>query len=180
MKDNSTGTIFLPTLSAASLFEFVIKGQLSDGMWENTVPLDHWKFWCRLNVAYAPSSPPHVRTEIPYACLKTGYNIAGLYKYICDRMLSLGQMTRAAEQLGRTALLKSEEAQAAEYMPNSKAQFQSLLAEDKISSYVRGNLSGLSTDLVDAYYDVKYEMKDLRADVRCIKQAMKNVSGRKV
>ena len=46
----STGIIYLPTASAAALFEHELVGQFSDGMWENARPYDHWKFWCNLKV----------------------------------------------------------------------------------------------------------------------------------
>jgi len=36
------------TSAQRTLFLLEIQGQLSDGMWENTTPLDHWEQWCSL------------------------------------------------------------------------------------------------------------------------------------
>jgi hypothetical protein len=38
---DNTGTIVLPSLSAALVWKAEIVGQLSDGMWENAAPFDH-------------------------------------------------------------------------------------------------------------------------------------------
>lgn len=35
----------VPTIEGKILFITEIQGQLSDGMWENAKPYDHWEFW---------------------------------------------------------------------------------------------------------------------------------------
>lgn len=39
---------------AAAFLE--LDGQLSDGMWENTKPYDHWKPWCDAAVVIEPNN----------------------------------------------------------------------------------------------------------------------------
>lgn len=39
----NTGKMVLPSASAAAIWEAEITGQLSDGMWENSTPHEHWK-----------------------------------------------------------------------------------------------------------------------------------------
>ena len=36
----------LPSLETRVLFLCEIKGQISDGYWENATPYNHWQFWC--------------------------------------------------------------------------------------------------------------------------------------
>jgi hypothetical protein len=44
------GTLTFRTDIQAALFEHEIKGQLSDGNWENAKPNNHWKPWCDCKV----------------------------------------------------------------------------------------------------------------------------------
>ena len=92
----TTCSITLPTASAAALFEHELKGQFSDGMWENARPRDHWRFWNVLVVKVAPGRCL-VETNQAYACTKTSYDIAALYDIIGDRMLKIGRLARACE-----------------------------------------------------------------------------------
>lgn len=39
-------TITFRNLVQVALFDEELRGQLSDGYWENTRPLDHWRPWC--------------------------------------------------------------------------------------------------------------------------------------
>lgn len=183
MTKEATDTIIFPTLSAATLFEHEITGQLSDGAWENAAPYDHWKFWCRLNVEFRKGETARVETDSPYLCLKTGYNIATLYEYIVDRMLAKGRIARAAEAIGMTKLTR-ELADASEYMPETMADWCALISSrgghqvstpQGVSSYTFGKVAAVPYELAESYFKTSYQMKDLRADVKLIKQAMKTV-----
>lgn len=46
MRPFETGTLYLRNPDQVALFEFELKGQLSDGHWENATPGDHWRSWC--------------------------------------------------------------------------------------------------------------------------------------
>lgn len=39
-----------------SLFEIELQGQISDGMWENATPHDHYKPWCNATVIVDPTN----------------------------------------------------------------------------------------------------------------------------
>lgn len=175
MVKESTGTIILPTLSAAVLFEHEVRGQISDGMWENSTPYDHWRFWCRLTVEFKKGETARVETPCPGSCLKTGYNVAELYEYVGDRMLEYGRIGRAAESIGMTKLAR-DQADAAGLLDTLEA-YDALMASDghgyDILSLAK--VATLPRDLVESYFKTTYEMKDLRADVKLIKQAMKSV-----
>lgn len=93
MNKPSTGTIFLPTNTAVALWTKEITGQLSDGMWENSRPHDHWQFWNRLEAKHQPGCVPHVVNNPGTGCWckKNAYNLAALVPIIGDRMLVIGQ-----------------------------------------------------------------------------------------
>jgi len=38
--------LYVKNENQVALFENEIKGQISDGMWENASPANHWKVWC--------------------------------------------------------------------------------------------------------------------------------------
>lgn len=44
-------TLTFKTLDQAVLFEGEIKGQLSDGAWQNSRPYDHQKSWCEADIS---------------------------------------------------------------------------------------------------------------------------------
>lgn len=43
-------TLRVRNIEQAALFQLEIVGQLSDGMWENSTPREHWRPWCKCNV----------------------------------------------------------------------------------------------------------------------------------
>lgn len=49
-------TLRVATKAQKILMEEHIKGQLSDGMWENTKPYDHWKSWTEATVIVDPKN----------------------------------------------------------------------------------------------------------------------------
>jgi hypothetical protein len=87
---SKTGTMKLPTASAVALFEKELKGQMSDGMWENSRPFDHWKFWSNMDVEHVPGCVPTVETTVSWQCKKNAYSFAALIPIIGERMLSIG------------------------------------------------------------------------------------------
>ncbi|MBC7866240.1 MAG: hypothetical protein H7X88_01790 [Gloeobacteraceae cyanobacterium ES-bin-316] len=73
----------------AGLFKCEISGQISDGMWENTKPHDHWKIWCDANVNVNPSQVG--RNFYP---IKDNYNLTAndMLSVIGDRMINIANM----------------------------------------------------------------------------------------
>lgn len=76
------------TTAAANLFASEITGQLSDGAWENTRPLDHWKFWCDAEVV-VDGKVGHEGNP-----MKTNYNLGSLKKYVKDGLLNAIRITK--------------------------------------------------------------------------------------
>jgi hypothetical protein len=90
-----SGTIYLPTLSAVALWKEEITGQLSDGMWENARPHEHWRFWSDLEAVHSPDRC-EVVTDRPWACTKASYKLTALVPIVGDRMLAVGQKAQGA------------------------------------------------------------------------------------
>jgi len=70
------------------LFLFEIQGQLSDGYWENTMPMDHWELWGDLEWHTVVIDPENVGPQ-DFWPRKTGYRInsSELVDCVGDRML---------------------------------------------------------------------------------------------
>lgn len=161
-----TGTIFLPTASARALWDCEITGQLSDGMWENTAPHDHWKFWAHCEVA---EGEPKLVCEGYNRPVKTGYNIAGLLPHIGDRMLKAGQMGIAGGD--------ERACRGAEYMPATLAEFLECQSTGSWKhDFVRDYMAGVDAEVAEKFYATTYTIKHLRADIKAIKAAMKSVA----
>jgi len=188
------GTIRLPTLSAVALWHNEILGQMSDGAWENTAPIDHWKFWVKLNVEHAPYHQPSVITGCAGLCKKTGYGIASLYPIVGDRMLSYGRMGRALESLPPNVLQDLAESEtpkaafdrykeptldiiidAGEYM--TPMTLETWLNAKNTNTWeppwAAEKMFPVDDSIAALFYKTTYTMKDLRSDVKDIKAAMK-------
>lgn len=173
MENNTTGTIFLPTSSGVALYGAELRGQFSDGMWENCRPFDHWKFWSRLNVQLSQNPTGTVATDASWLCKKNDYSLYALLPVIGDRMLKIGRMGKVTDSPSTWA--------AAEYMPTmcserySFVAFKALQVAEDLPGYVRDTLHGVTDDEARAYYRVEYTMKDLKADLTLIKETMRTV-----
>jgi len=83
MKSNRTVT-FRNVIQVA-LFEREIKGQLSDGYWENANPMDHHRTWCDAVAVVGPNVGRNFWT------VKSNYNLiaAPLLDAVGGRMLTI-------------------------------------------------------------------------------------------
>lgn len=75
-----------------ALWENELRGQISDGVWENSRPYDHYKVWCNAEVTVAKNGEPTGRN---FWAQKDNYNLTIVVEYIGERMLvtaALGEM----------------------------------------------------------------------------------------
>jgi hypothetical protein len=72
-----------------ALFTKELRGQISDGLWENSKPVDHWKVPCGAKVSVATDSKELGPSFMPVRA----YNFASseLLEYVGDRMLVIAQ-----------------------------------------------------------------------------------------
>lgn len=72
-----------------ALFMKELRGQISDGLWENSKPVDHWKVPCSAKVSVATDQKELGPSFMP----ARAYNFASseLLEYVGDRMLVIAQ-----------------------------------------------------------------------------------------
>ena len=68
----------------AALWENEIMGQISDGMWENTQPYDHYEAWCDAEVVVAD---PDMKLGRNFFVQKDNYSLTTVIQYVGDRMI---------------------------------------------------------------------------------------------
>lgn len=85
MKNEGYGILHLKTKEAYVVFTEEIKGQISDGAWENSRPYDHWIFWSNTNAIVDGNLGLEIKEGTP---LKRNYNLFHLIPYVGDRMLA--------------------------------------------------------------------------------------------
>lgn len=73
-----------------ALFKNELSGQISDGMWENTRPYEHWKVWGRAECRVNP-----LNVGVNFYPRKNNYNFASpeLLDCVGGRMLNIANMT---------------------------------------------------------------------------------------
>lgn len=83
-----TNTLAVRNEAQRILFEEELKGQLSDGRWENSSPRDHWVPWCDATVVVDPENVGR-----DFWVQRDGYNFGekALLEIIGDRMLGYVQ-----------------------------------------------------------------------------------------
>lgn len=86
------GILKLRTATQVAIFRCELRGQFSDGNWENTRPLNHWTPWSNCSVVI----DPHEQGRNFYAA-KSNYNLldAGLLDVVGDRMISYAKLAMA-------------------------------------------------------------------------------------
>lgn len=154
-------TITFKTRSQAVIFENEIKGQISDGMWENTPGTD-WRTWCFMEV--------HVGEQTGRSCQvrKDGFALHKLIEYVGERMILQAKLARAYPELSFQMLDRLEgfrdAARIADNSPSSKYWQQAKAAVEALGG----------VDAIQAQLDaITYTERDLRNDLTAIKQAMK-------
>jgi len=164
------GVIYLPSYSAIALWDWEITGQLSDGAWENSKPDDHYKFWCNL---LPRLGIPEVKSR--GRCKKDGYNLTGLIEYVGDRMVQYGRFGKAAgeEILKMGGEVRSTVEDFPKEGPFNLEEWKQkqIIGKDwRAKDYY---WVGLEQKHIDAFYNTKYDEKDMRKDLSYIKEAMK-------
>ena len=166
-------TIYFPTGSAVALWNWEFTGQISDGMWENTRPYDHWRSWCNMNVKIGNARRSR---NTSHRILKTGYSFGSLKECCGDRMLKYGRFGKA---VGNDILnMGSEVRTIIEEFPNETfnlEEFKKSMIERRTYRNAEYYWRGLEQKHIDAYNRTTYTNKDLTEDIRNVKNAMKNI-----
>ena len=186
MASKAKGKMILPTMSAAALWEAEISGQISDGMWENAVPHDHYQSWLKLELSVVPGSEPRVETDT-MRFSRTNYNLSRLLNIgsrhepdycIRDRMILKGRMGAALESLAMK--YNANVIAAAEYMPAIYEEWAAMNASDAWKHDFAGRYMKTVTDeIARAFYarSESYGLKQMKEDLSLVKAAIKSAKG---
>jgi len=85
-----TGSLNVNSTEQKIIFLTEMQGQLSDGMWENTQPYDHWRPWSSLtwDTVHVDSKNAGVQGELKYAPKrKYGFNSTFLLDIVGARII---------------------------------------------------------------------------------------------
>jgi hypothetical protein len=154
--------LVLTSAVQAALFEYEIKGQLSDGAWENARPLDHWHDWT--NVTVVVGGHPG-RNFYPN---KTTYDLEG------QLVLVVGDRMRA---LARLAMIGVDVELVRQCLDGDGNWIGAPTYAGKWYDGIREQLAQLDlTDIKSRFEAAEYSTRELRRDLRSIKEAMKTFS----
>ncbi len=92
MKD----TITFETITQAAVFELELKGQISDGKWEND-PSSNYETWCDAKVLVSDNEDDLGRDF--YVSKNLGFSSKELFEIVGDRMQHYGRMGLVADRL---------------------------------------------------------------------------------
>ncbi len=168
--------MILPSRSAVALWHQEISGQISDGMWENASPRNHWKFWCNMDVEFGPEA---IIMGSPGYCPKSAYALDRLHQCKLgdgtdvrrERRLATGRMAKAGGDCNNRNVLR-----AAEYMPKTIEEWAYQAAHGWKYEWVAKYMDNITLEFAEKYYATTYTMKELRADLHLIQDTMKLVS----
>lgn len=98
-------TITFETLSQAAIFELEMKGQISDGMWENT-PGSSWRTWCDAEVRVSDNEDELGRDF--YVSRNLGFGSKTLFEIVGDRMTHYARCAMVCDRVFPDATLKEK------------------------------------------------------------------------
>jgi hypothetical protein len=169
----TTGILHLSSHSLAALWTHEITGQLSDGWWEGAKPHDHWKFWVKLTVKVGEKNEVERHYGAVYGVYpkKNKYALEKLLTIECiqERMLKMGRMARA---LGTHEFHR----EASENMPETFEEWMRCKeANVWPETWISEGMKDLTPEMASAYYAATYTLRDLKADLKTIKETLKTV-----
>ena len=177
----------LPSKGLKAIFDHEIRGQISDGAWENTLPHNHWHFWCMLDTQVGNDWAFKFNRLVPnddkYPTKKTAYNLVG--QLLDPEVIDLSYRMRAYYVDAEIGLGLGRDA---EFFVTSNGAIKSF---DDVRSELKRVASGFSSD----YWNDKlnkieavlprleefqkayeaYTRKHLINDLRLLKKQMKIV-----
>ncbi len=152
-------TVYVSNAVQATLYHTELTGQMSDGMWENSNPRDHWKIPSGATVVVDAANPRLDFTP------RRSYGFTKLIEYVGDRMLQAARARLKYPNATDSAIgnLDSDYVweQTGEYYEGVKA---SLSSEFGINNKAE---QALALKALESY---PYTIKDLKQDLRAIQK----------
>ncbi len=152
-----TNTITVANQIQKVLFDCELSGQVSDGHWENSRPLDHWKVVCDAEVVVG--TPNLNFTPLR----KYNFKSKSLLDVVSDRMIVFAKMAIKFPQLSSNAVRLTDYGQWAwekeDHYTNEKLEYAAI----GVTTY--DELQTLINDLSS----ITYTLRDLKKDLKVIK-----------
>lgn len=182
MKAKNEDKLIVGSVAQRLIFLFEMKGQISDGTWENAKPNDHWMVWCNLGIKDVlmakPGEEPHRNF---YARRNYKFNDPELIGIpvikerliLLVRLYSVSPMIRAFLEGGGDRW----------QIPQTRADWKKALEKTDAagleSSYWREQwkkweLLGLNEEVYKEVEEYPYSEKDLVKDCKALSKAAKN------
>lgn len=147
------------------LFVNELKGQISDGHWENARPVQHWIPWCYANVIVDPQ-----KVGRDFWCNKSNYNFTDplLLDAVGDRMLF---MAKFAFEFPAT-VGKIIDNEGSHFLPEDVEHFQrcAMYDPDKMQRWID---YGINQYLLECVETSKFSLKDLKKELQDLKKIIK-------
>lgn len=83
--------LFLRNEVQVALWDEELVGQISDGLWENAKPHNHWRAWSECDAEVSPDN-----VGINFQVKRKDYDFTELIEYVGDRMLEIVRRFRPA------------------------------------------------------------------------------------
>lgn len=160
-------TLNFRTADQKVLFDCELRGQLSDGYWENAAPHDHWRPWCKAETAIDPDNLGR-----SFYTRKDNYNFASR-----DLLDSVGH--RMINYVRAARLFSAEDAKVlVDALFDFDGNFDGMPPNDRTGDYwdgVRSSVYHICTahkilwpDVEGLLAAVPYTMTDLRRDLKAM------------
>lgn len=158
-----SGTLRVRNDAQAILFEHELKGQISDGQWENALPNDHWEAWCDATVDVDPTN---VGRDFFVRRKSYGFSRESFLEDISDRML---KYVRVGIAFGRERVPQLEHL--AEYgsLPTYKGEYYDKLRA-KFAGFTQADLDKIVAVANDASI---YSYEQMRRDLLDLSRIIK-------
>lgn len=168
-----SGTFYVKNQDQVVLLKHEFLGQISDGMWENTRPLDHWRAWCNADIKVGEN------VGRDFYALKDNYNLCS--KELLDIVGNRARLyVKIARAFGEDAIeplhyLFAEDSDDHVFLNQLPSYIANPDPNPEGWAYkIRAKLLTFDFDDVKAEVAAQtYSNKDLLADLREIKAAMK-------
>lgn len=152
------------------LFEQELSGQISDGMWENARPFDHYKDWMDVKVEV-----DFKNTGRNFFVRKDNYNFSNkeLLRHLGERMMF---HVKVAKALGAE---KYEAARAAGVNLPDSIDYCKIVMERAATDVYWKEVAetyekvGITAEIIEKAAGLKYDEYDLRYDLRSLRKIIK-------
>jgi hypothetical protein len=164
---NDTPTFLVANRTQQVLFECELKGQLSDGYWENTNPHNHWRSWAGCEV--------QVNADVQgrsFAVNKDNYNFVApvLIEAIGARMVGLARIARLDLTWEQINAIHGR-LPCASFLANRPMAIEMPTHEGSYWDEQRATLLPIIDMVNAALADTNYGLRQLRVDLKQLKDA---------